>query len=291
MNDRRLLLVHAHPDDEASTTGATMISYARQGATVVLVTCTRGELGEIVTPDLAGLRDGDPDALALRREAELAEALAVLGTQRHHWLGGRGRWRDSGMAGMEGNEDPGAFVRADLDEAVRAMVEILRTERPQVVVTYDANGGYGHPDHIQANRVTMAALDPAADPGFAPELGAPWQVAKVYWSTLSRSMIQTAVDAGVLSSVDDVPGSLPDEEITAVVDGREYLNVKVAALRLHRSQVDLDNSLFATVSTIPEFAVEGYQLVRGRRGPGAGPYGWEDDLFAGLGDTGVGGTG
>lgn len=289
MSDRRLLLVHAHPDDEASATGATMISYARQGATVVLVTCTRGELGEIIAPDLAGLRDGDSDGLALRREAELAEALAVLGTERHHWLGGR--WRDSGMAGLPDNEYPGAFVRADLDEAVRAMVEILRVERPQVVVTYDANGGYGHPDHIQANRVTMAALDPAADPDFAPELGVPWQVPKVYWHTLSRRMIETAVDAGVLSSVDDAPGSLPDEEITAVVDARHYLGVKVAALRAHRSQVDTDDGLFATISTFPEFAVESYQLVRGRRGPGAGPYGWEDDLFAGLGDTGVGGPG
>lgn len=103
-------------------------------------------------------------------------------------------------------------------------------------------------------------------------------------------MIQTAVDAGVLSSVDDVPGSLPDEEITAVVDGRQHLSIKVAALRAHRSQVDLDSGLFATISTIPEFAVESYQLVRGRRGPGSGPYGWEDDLFAGLEDTGVGGT-
>lgn len=129
MDDRRLLLVHAHPDDEAISTGATMISYARRSATVVLVTCTRGELGG---PGLAGLHDGDPDGLALHREAELAEA----------------------------------FVRADPDDAVRAMVEILRAERPQVVVTYDANGGYGHPDHIQANRVTMAALDPAADPRF-----------------------------------------------------------------------------------------------------------------------------
>lgn len=291
MSDRRLLLVHAHPDDEASATGATMISYARQGVTVVLVTCTRGELGEIVAPDLAGLRDGDSDGLALRREAELAEALALLGTERHHWLGGRGRWRDSGMAGMPDNEHPGAFVRADIDEAVRAMVEILRAERPQVVVTYDANGGYGHPDHIQANRVTMAALDPAADPEFAPELGAPWQVPKVYWNTLSRRMIETAVDAGVLSSVDDAPGSLPDDEITAVVDARQYLSVKVAALRAHRSQVGTDDGLFATISTIPEFAVESYQLVRGRRGPGAGSHGWEDDLFAGLGDTCVGGTG
>jgi N-acetyl-1-D-myo-inositol-2-amino-2-deoxy-alpha-D-glucopyranoside deacetylase len=279
MDDRRLLLVHAHPDDESSMTGATMISYARRGATVVLVTCTRGEVGEIVAPELAGLRDTGPDGLALRREAELAEALAVLGTTRHHWLGGRGRWRDSGIP-ADGH--PGSFAHANLDEAVYALVEILRAERPQVVVTYDAGGGYGHPDHIQANRVTMAALDPAANPGFAPELGAPWQVAKVYWMTLPRRVIQLALDAGVLSSLDDVPHSLPDEEITAVLDGREYLGAKVAALRAHRSQVDLENGILAPFAKMPEFALEHYVLVRGERGTGSGPYGWEDDLFAGL---------
>lgn len=281
MDDRRLLLVHAHPDDESSHTGATMISYARQGATVVLVTCTRGELGEIVAPDLAGLRDAGPDGLAVHREIELSEALEVLGTARHHWLGGRGRWRDSGIPA---SGHPGSFAIADLDEAVYALVEILRAERPQVVVTYDANGGYGHPDHIQANRVTMAALDPAADPGFAPELGEPWQVAKVYWMTLPRRMMLAALEAGVLPSLDRVPNSLPDEEITAVLDGRAYLSGKVAALRAHRSQVDLDNGLLGIFAKIPEFALEHYVLVRGERGPGSQPHGWEDDLFAGLGD-------
>ena len=279
MDDRRLLLVHAHPDDESSMTGATMISYARQGVAVILVTCTRGEVGEIVTPDLAGLRDTGPDGLALRREAELAEALEVLGTSRHHWLGGRGRWRDSGIPT---NGQPGSFAHADPGEAVYALVEILRAERPQVVVTYDAGGGYGHPDHIQANRVTMAALDPAADPVFAPELGPPWQVAKVYWMTLPRRLIHAAVEAGMLSSMVGVPNSLPDEEITAMLDGRQYLSTKIAALRAHRSQVDLDNGILATFAKMPEFALEHYQLVRGVRGPGSGPHGWEDDLFAGL---------
>jgi N-acetyl-1-D-myo-inositol-2-amino-2-deoxy-alpha-D-glucopyranoside deacetylase len=282
MEDRRLLLVHAHPDDESSMTGATMINYARQGDTVVLVTCTRGEVGEIVAPDLAGLRDTDPDGLAVRREAELAEALRVLGTTRHHWLGGRGRWRDSGIP-PDGS--PESFACADLDEAVYALVEILRAERPQVVVTYDAGGGYGHPDHIQANRVTMAALEPAADSSFAPELGTPWQVAKVYWMTLPRRMVQAALDAGLLTSMEGVPNSLPDEEITAMLDGRQYLSTKIAALRAHHSQVDLDNGILATFAKMPEFALEHYVLVRGDRGPGAGPHGWEDDLFAGLGGS------
>lgn len=285
MDDRRLLLVHAHPDDESIMTGATMISYARQGATVVLVTCTRGEVGQIVAPDLAGLRDADPDGLGRHREGELAEALEVLGTARHHWLGGRRRWRDSGVPA---DDHPGAFAAADPDEAVRAMVEILRAERPQVVITYDTGGGYGHPDHIQANRVTMAALDPAADSAYAPELGAPWQVTKVYWMTLARSMIQGAVNAGLLASSEGIPipYSSPDEEITAVVDGREHLSTKAAALRAYRSQIDLGKGLFAALVMMPEFAVEHYVLVRGERGPGSGPHNWENDLFAGVGVAG-----
>jgi N-acetyl-1-D-myo-inositol-2-amino-2-deoxy-alpha-D-glucopyranoside deacetylase len=283
MDDRRLLLVHAHPDDESIMTGATMISYARQGATVVLVTCTRGEVGQIVAPDLVGLRGADPDGLGRHREAELAEALKVLGTTRHHWLGGRRRWRDSGIPA---EDHPDAFAAADPDEAVRAMVEILRAERPQVVITYDPSGGYGHPDHIQTHRVTMAALDPAADPDFAPELGQPWQVSKVYWITLSRTALQTAVDAGLLSSLDGIPHSSTDEEITAVVDGREHLSTKVAALRAYPSQMNLEEGFFATIITWPTFAVEHYLLVRGDRGPGAGPHNWESDLFAGLGAAG-----
>jgi N-acetyl-1-D-myo-inositol-2-amino-2-deoxy-alpha-D-glucopyranoside deacetylase len=286
MVERRLLFVHAHPDDEATSTGATMAHYARQGATVTLVTCTRGELGEIVAPELTGLLDEDPEGLAGQRESELADALGHLGVHRQHWLGGCGRWRDSGMAGRPDNEHPAAFARADPDEAVRALVAILRAERPQVVVTYDANGGYGHPDHIQANRVTMAALDPAADPGFAPELGEPWRVAKVYWTTLARSLIRHAVDAGLLSDLEQVPDSLPDEEITTVLDGRDLLDIKIKAMRAHRSQVNLEDGPFATVTKLPEFAVECYVLVRGERGPGSGVHDWEDDLFAGLGGTG-----
>jgi N-acetyl-1-D-myo-inositol-2-amino-2-deoxy-alpha-D-glucopyranoside deacetylase len=161
-------------------------------------------------------------------------------------------------------------------------VALLRRARPQVVVTYDPHGGYGHPDHIQAHRVTMAALDPAADPDYAPELGEPWQVSKVYWSVIPRAaVLRLAEDAGFEIS-DDMPG-VPDEVITAQLDGQRYVAAKVAALRAHRSQVDLENGFFAKFAHRPEFGVEHYQLVRGERGPaGPSPQGWEDDLFAGL---------
>ncbi|NYI85978.1 N-acetyl-1-D-myo-inositol-2-amino-2-deoxy-alpha-D-glucopyranoside deacetylase [Saccharopolyspora hordei] len=280
MSDRRLLLVHAHPDDEATATGATIARYCAEGASVTLVTCTSGELGEVVADDLAHLR-GDPDALGEHRRGEIRAALAELGEVRHRWLGGPGRFRDSGMAGADGNGAPGAFAAADPAEVTRAMVEVLRAERPHVVITYDEHGGYGHPDHIAAHRAVMSALDPAADPDHAPELGAAWQVPKVYWTVLPRSILKRVEEAGVEGFE---PYTVPDEELTAVLDGRDFHAAKIAALRRYRSQVDLDDGgFFATVVQRPEFAVEHYLLVRGERGPGSGPNGWEDDLFAGLG--------
>jgi N-acetyl-1-D-myo-inositol-2-amino-2-deoxy-alpha-D-glucopyranoside deacetylase len=282
---RRLLLVHAHPDDEAIPTGATMARYAAEGARVVLVTCTRGEHGEVVTDELAWLRDAGPEALGKQREAELAAALVELGVQHHEWLGGAGRWWDSGMVGTPENDDPRAFARADLDEATRALVTVLRRERPHVVVSDDDNGSYGHPDHVQAHRVTAAALDAAADPGYAPELGRPWTVAKVYWTAMPRSTVQRLVDQGIWEIQDDLPG-VPDEQIAARVDGRGYLAAKIAALTAHRSQVNMREGLFATVAQAPEFALEHFRLVRGERGPGdGGEHAWEDDLFAGLSPT------
>lgn len=131
----------------------------------------------------------------------------------------------------------------------------------------------------------MTAVDQAADPALAPELGRPWRVDKVYWTALPRSTVQRLVDVGVARSLDDLPPGTPDAQITTMIDAREQLPAKVAALRAHRSQVDLTDGPFAAVVNLPEFAVEHYVLARGARGPGSGPQGWEDDLFAGLGDT------
>lgn len=278
MSERRLLLVHAHPDDESTGTGATMARYAAEGATVSLVTCTSGELGEVITEDLAHLRK-DPDALGRHRRGEIVQALAQLGVRRHHWLGGPGRWRDSGMVGAAGNTAENAFAAADDADTVPAMVEVLRAERPDVVVTYDENGGYGHPDHVAANRVLMNALEPAADPEYAPELGSPFAVPKVYWQTLPRSAVERARELGVR---DFEPYAVPDEQLSAVLDGADYHPAKLAALRCYPSQVDIDDGgFFASMVAHPRFAVESYVLVRGERGAGEGR--WEDDLFAGLG--------
>jgi N-acetyl-1-D-myo-inositol-2-amino-2-deoxy-alpha-D-glucopyranoside deacetylase len=165
ISGRRLLLVHAHPDDESIGTGATMARYAAEGAQVTLVTCTLGELGEIIPPPLSYLAEGDGGRLGEYRIGELNAACAELGVTDHRFLGGPGRWRDSGMMGTAGNDDPRCFWRADVDEAADALLGVIREVRPQVLVTYDANGFYGHPDHIQAHRVAMRAFERAGDDG------------------------------------------------------------------------------------------------------------------------------
>jgi N-acetyl-1-D-myo-inositol-2-amino-2-deoxy-alpha-D-glucopyranoside deacetylase len=277
-----LLLVHAHPDDEVTGTGATIARYAAEGIPVCVVTCTRGERGEVVDEGLAELRNSGPEVLGKYREGELAAALAVLGPVRHVWLGGAGRWWDSGMLGTPDNDHPRAFHRADPAQTLHAMVKVLRGERPTVLVGYDPNGGYGHPDHIQAHRVMMAAIGPAADPDYAPELGEPWQVRKVYWSVVPRAEVLRLAEQTRPELAEEVPG-VAEETITTLIDGRAQLPVKIAALRAYRSQVDLSGGFFARFIQLPMFGLEHFQLVHGERGPaGPGEWGWEDDLFAGL---------
>jgi N-acetyl-1-D-myo-inositol-2-amino-2-deoxy-alpha-D-glucopyranoside deacetylase len=157
---RRLLFVHAHPDDESIGTGATIAKYAAEGAHVTLVTCTLGELGEIIPPSLAHLAADREDRLGEYRIGELDAACAALGVTDHRFLGGPGRWRDSGMMGTEGNDDPRCFWQADVDEAARALLDVIDEVRPEVLVTYDANGFYGHPDHIQAHRAWRSSTPP-----------------------------------------------------------------------------------------------------------------------------------
>jgi N-acetyl-1-D-myo-inositol-2-amino-2-deoxy-alpha-D-glucopyranoside deacetylase len=290
---RRLLLVHAHPDDETIGTGAVMARYVAEGAQVTLVTCTLGEEGEVLVPALAHLAPSEGDQLGGYRVLELTEAMRALGVTDYRFLGGPGRWRDSGMMGLKENDAKRAFWQADLTEATRELVAIVREVRPQVLVTYDENGGYGHPDHIQAHRVAMAAVDAAADPEFAPETGEPWAVAKVYWTAVPRSALQRGIELMIeagesgffgTDSVDDLPFVLDDELVTTGVDGRPYLAAKLAAMRAHASQISPDGPFFVLADKVGEeaFGIEYFRLVRGRPGPGDGPDGREIDLFAGL---------
>ena len=257
---RRLLLMHAHPDDESIGTGATMARYAAEGARVTLVTCTLGELGEVIPPSLAHLAADAGDGLGEYRIGELDAACAELGVTDHRFLGGPGRWRDSGMMGTDANDDPRCFWQADVDEAARALLAVIRDVRPQVLVTYDANGFYGHPDHIQAHRVACRAFGQAADLGLAK-----------FYAT-------AAADSAA---------------VTTEIDGTAYLDRKLAAMRAHATQITVDPPFFALSNQIRHRAsgVEYFTLLAGPRGPGgpggpggprgpgSGPGGRETDLF------------
>jgi N-acetyl-1-D-myo-inositol-2-amino-2-deoxy-alpha-D-glucopyranoside deacetylase len=248
---RRLLLVHAHPDDESIYTGATMARYAAEGAHVTLVTCTLGELGEIIPPSLAHLAAEKEDRLGEYRIGELAAACAALGVTDHRFLGGPGRWRDSGMMGTAGNDDPRCFWRADVDQAARALLDVIGEVRPQVVVTYDANGAYGHPDHIQAHRVAWRARELA---GAAGNIRSP---AKFYATAAL--------------------GSGP-EQVTTEIDAGAWFSQKLAAMRAHATQITVDAPFFALSDGVRRQAggTEYYTLLAGPRGPGLR----EIDLFA-----------
>ena len=272
---RRLLLVHAHPDDESIGTGATIARYAADGAQVTLVTCTLGELGEVIPPELAYLA-GTGDRLGAHRMTELAAACAALGVRDQRFLGGPGRWRDSGMMGLPDNDSPDCFWQADVGAAAAELARIVREVRPQVLVSYDANGFYGHPDHIQAHRVAAEAIHLATRPG--PGQGAgndgirPWQVAKFYATAMPRSV----------AAADGLPYWVPDDQVTTEIDGTAHLAAKTAALRAHRTQIAVDGDRFALADGRwqPVLAREYYRLLEGASG--ARPGTTEHDLFAGL---------
>jgi len=277
--------VHAHPDDETIATGATMARYAAAGVHVTLVTCTLGEEGEIHVPSLAQLAADQADQLGGYRLVELERACAALGVTDHRFLGGAGRYRDSGMMGLPTNEHPRAFWQADLDEAAGHLVEVMREVRPQVVVTYDTNGGYGHPDHIQSHRVTMRAVELAREEGIGP--------AKVYWTAIPRSVLAAGMREFAGSSnnpfagierVEDLPLGTPDERVSTRIDAREFAEAKMAAVRAHATQIPADSWLHTLATNLGRdyLGVEYYELVAGERGPAGQGVDFEDDLFAGL---------
>jgi N-acetyl-1-D-myo-inositol-2-amino-2-deoxy-alpha-D-glucopyranoside deacetylase len=283
---RRLLFVHAHPDDESINNGATMAKYAAEGAHVTLVTCTLGEEGEVIPAALGHLTSDRDDALGPHRSGELAAAMAELGVTDHRFLGGPGRYRDSGMMGAPQNERPDSFWQADLDEAAGRLVEIVREVRPQVLVTYDPDGGYGHPDHIQAHRVAMRAAQLAARPDFRPELGEPHDIGRIYWNCVPRSVAEEGfarlVAAGPevpfpgVAEVGDVPGVVADGEPVIALDTTAYAGRKAAAMSAHVTQILVHDTFFALSNELgqPLFTTEYY---RPAAGPAPDPR--ADDLF------------
>jgi N-acetyl-1-D-myo-inositol-2-amino-2-deoxy-alpha-D-glucopyranoside deacetylase len=299
--DQRLLLVHAHPDDETIGQGATMASYAARGTHVTLVTCTLGEEGEVLVPELGHLASDKDDTLGEHRVTELAHAMKELGVTDHRFLGGAGHFRDSGMAWNEQRHaiareetKEGTFWRADLLAASDLLVEIIREVRPQVLVTYDQFGGYGHPDHVQAHRVATYATSLAAVPSYRPELGEAWDIAKVYWGAMSQNRfrdglraLRAAGDETFFEGMDPEgplpPFMVPDDQLSAVVDAEDFADAKIRAMKAHATQIAVDGPFFALSNNLGNrvWGQEFYRIAKGQRGP-LNDDGLETDLFAGL---------
>ncbi|ADB34540.1 1D-myo-inosityl-2-acetamido-2-deoxy-alpha-D-glucopyranosidedeacetylase [Kribbella flavida DSM 17836] len=298
--DRRLLLVHAHPDDETINNGATMARYVAEGAHVTLVTCTLGEEGEVLVPELAHLAADQSDQLGRHRIGELAAAMDELGVTDHRFLGGPGRYRDTGMiydeqgnAAVPPDTRPDSFWQADLVTAANDLVTVIREVRPQVLVTYDEFGNYGHPDHVQAHRVATYAAALAAARSYREDLGPAWDIPKIYWTAISetamRSSLRRLRESGDHTTFEgmDPDGPLgpmitPDRFIDCVIPADGYLDRKMNAMKAHATQITVDGPFFALSNNDGNeiFGDEFYRLVKGTAAPGSD--GLEHDLFAGL---------
>jgi N-acetyl-1-D-myo-inositol-2-amino-2-deoxy-alpha-D-glucopyranoside deacetylase len=294
------MLVHAHPDDETLGNGVTMAKYVAEGAAVTLVTCTLGEEGEVLVPELEHLGADRDDALGPQRLAELELAMSALGVTDFVRLGGDFHYRDSGMAYDDRRRAvardvlrDGIFWTADLLEAANELVPLIRDRRPQVLVAYNEIGGYGHPDHVQAHRVAMYAYQLAGVPSYRTDLGEAWVVPRVVWSTMSREWMRQGIDAlraaGDVESfadwnIDDpsVPMVSDNADIAVEIQGEEYVDAKLKALRAHATQITEDGPFFAGADVLgPQiWAREYYRFVAGTPFPDAGT--WAEDLFAGL---------
>jgi mycothiol conjugate amidase Mca len=295
-----VMAVHAHPDDECFS-GGMYGKYADEGVRTVLVTCTLGEEGEIVDPTM------DADAIRPRlgavRTEELKCSVAALGIERLHMLG----YRDSGMVGTPANANPLAFTNVDFEEAVARLIALVRAERPQVIVTYDEQGGYGHPDHIMAHRIAVAAFDGAANAVRFPVAAGgpgPWQPSKLYYiawpveqlfalrkEVVARGLPDPMESWGPLEAPEgsadaeaaQAPGRSflqPQHEITTTLDVGPYYERKVASFRCHRTQFDEKSLAFALPEDLARraFSQETFVLARSRVTPRLA----ETDLFAGL---------
>jgi mycothiol conjugate amidase Mca len=235
-----LMAVHAHPDDETITTGGILAKYSAEGVYTIVVTCTGGEVGEISDPALA-----TPENLAEVRARELEEACRTLGVRRGESLG----YRDSGMMGTADNEHPESFWQADFDAAAGKVVALVRRLKPDVIMAYNENGDYGHPDHINAHRVAVAAFNRAGDPTCYPEQGLePWTPKKLYYSAWPRSQAKRMEEIMEAAGVPPDPNEAendaemeewgtPDELITTVVDISGHLDTKLDALAAHKTQM------------------------------------------------------
>lgn len=278
----RVLLVHAHPDDETINNGATMAMYAALGADVTLVTCTRGEEGEVLVEEHSHKAAAHQDTLGDHRVIELAEAMKALGVSDHRFLGEPHRkYRDSGMMETEPNNREDSFWKANFAEAINHLLSVINQVKPHVMITYDEFGGYGHPDHIQAHRVAMAAAEKSE-----------WNIQKIYWNVTPRSVIQEGIDKMKelgsdffgAESADDLPFCKDDSFVTTHIDGNDYVEAKMAAMRAHATQIALDGPFFALSNNLglQVWGNEYYTLVKGEKAAPFDSLEREIDIFAGV---------
>jgi len=278
----RILLVHAHPDDETINNGATMAKYAAGGAGVTLITCTRGEEGEVLVPGLAHLASSDQDQLGTHREGELSLAMKELGVTDFRFLGAPSvKFRDSGMMGTEPNHNPDVFWQAEIEVASQYLVEVIEEVKPHILITYDEFGGYGHPDHIQAHRIAMRASEIAN-----------WQIQKIYWNTMPKSVLAQGIakmkeigsDFFGAETVDDLPFAKDDSLVTTLVDGSKFVDSKLAAMKAHETQITLDGPFFALSNNLGQqiWGDEYYTLVKGEKTEPFDEQGRETDLASGI---------
>jgi mycothiol S-conjugate amidase len=277
-----LMTVHAHPDDESSKGAGTVAKAKAEGIRTVLVCCTGGEAGDILNPAM------DTDEVKARigevRMEELAEATRIIGYDEVVLLG----YRDSGMPDSEFNTDPRCFAQAPLDEAVGRLVEAIRRERPQVLMTYaDDQEGYPHPDHLRVHEISVVAFEVAGDPSWHPELGDPWQPLKLYYMSWSRARVeaqhQRFLDLGLESPFDAKWFERPshDDKITTKVDVSDFMDVRPAALLAHRTQIDPESPFWFGLPPDEARTVypwDDYELARSLVETSTP----EDDVFAGL---------
>jgi len=283
----RLMAVHAHPDDESSKGAATMARYVAQGVDVLVVTCTGGERGSVLNPKLD--RPEVWEQITELRRLEMERARQVLGV-RQAWLG----FVDSGLP--EGDPPPplpdGCFALQDVDVAAERLVKVIREHRPHVVLTYDENGGYPHPDHIMTHKISLVAFDAAGDPERYPDAGEPWQPLKLYyhmwararWFAIHEAMLAAGMESPFTEWIEraaDWPDR--DDRITTRVECGDWFETRDDALRAHATQVDPDGFWFKAPLNIQRevWPTEDYELVRSFV-DGATP---EDDLFAGVTET------
>lgn len=275
-----LMAVYAHPDDEVFGAGGTIGYYADRNVRTILVCATRGEVGEISDPTLA-----TPETLSQVREQELRCAAATLGVNELIFLD----YRDSGMEGTEANQDPRAFVQAKPEEVIEKLVRLIRREKPQVVVTFEPFGGYGHPDHIAICKWTTAAFHAASDASRYPEAGEAWKPARLYYSTIPTSffvemrdwMEAAGIDTSQMPNPDSMPDRFPDDQITTVLDVSQYAEQKRKAAECHATQWGGDNWFKKVPSEIMDRMVsrEHFALVSPDAEVDQAP---TADLFAGL---------